>query len=189
MRLAAIILAAGASHRFGTEDKLQARLSDHTVLHAAIAATDGLDQRIVVSRSPVPVSGGVRVAINPDADAGMGGSLAIGVAALKPCDGVFVVLGDMPLIPQAIYRQLAEHLPSHDIVVPTHQGRDGHPVLFSATCFDDLRHLSGDKGARQLITGGRYLVARLEVGTDAIMQDIDTKDDLTALVNRSKTSS
>ncbi|OYW82086.1 MAG: hypothetical protein B7Z26_04005 [Asticcacaulis sp. 32-58-5] len=189
MTLAAIILAAGTSHRFGTEDKLQARLGDHTVLDAAIAATDGLDQRIVVSRSQVPVSGGVRVVINPDAAAGMGGSLAIGVASLEPCDGVFVVLGDMPLIPQAIYRQLAEHLPGHDIVVPTHAGRDGHPVLFAAACFDDLRALYGDQGARNLITGGRYRVKRLEVGVEAIVQDIDTKDDLTALMNRSKTRS
>jgi molybdenum cofactor cytidylyltransferase len=62
-------------------------------------------------------------------------------------------------------------------------------VLFAATCFDDLRGLSGDTGARGLITGGRYRVTRLEVGTDAIMQDIDTKDDLTALMNRSKTRS
>lgn len=188
MNLAAIILAAGASHRFGTEDKLQAQLGGLTVLDAAIAATDGLDQRIVVARAPISAPQGVRVVINPDADAGMGGSLAIGVAALTPCDGVFVVLGDMPLIPQAVYQQLAAHLTGYNIVVPTHDGRDGHPVLFAATCFDDLRALKGDTGARHLITGGRYRVVRLEVDTEAIVQDIDTKDDLTALVNRSKTN-
>ncbi|GGZ24401.1 nucleotidyltransferase family protein [Asticcacaulis endophyticus] len=188
MTLAAIILAAGASRRFGTEDKLQARLADRTVLDAAIVATEGLAQRIVVTRAPTPVPEGVKVVINPDADAGMGGSLALGVASLAPCDGVFVVLGDMPLIPQTVYVQLADRLPGHDIVVPTHDGRDGHPVLFAATCFDDLRALSGDTGARGLITGGRYRVARLEVGTEAIVQDIDTKDDLTALTNRSKTA-
>lgn len=188
MNLAAIILAAGASHRFGTEDKLQARLGSLTVLDAAIAATDGLDQRIVVARAPISAPQGVRVVINPDPDAGMGGSLAVGAAALETCGGVFVVLGDMPLIPISIYQQLAAHLTGHDIVVPTHEGCDGHPVLFAAACFDDLRALKGDTGARHLITGGRYLVARLEVGTDAIMQDIDTKYDLTALMKRSKTT-
>jgi molybdenum cofactor cytidylyltransferase len=189
MTLAAIILAAGASRRFGAEDKLQVRLADRTVLDAAIAATEGLGQRIVVTRAPTPVPEGIQVVINSDADAGMGGSLALGVASLDPCDGVFVVLGDMPLIPQEVYRQLADHLTGSDIVVPTSKGRDGHPVLFAATCFDDLRALKGDTGARGLITNGRYRVTRLEVGTDAIMQDIDTKDDLTALMNRSKTRS
>jgi molybdenum cofactor cytidylyltransferase len=188
MKLGAIILAAGASRRFGPEDKLQARLADHTVLDTAIAATEGLGQRIVVTRAPISATEGVRVVVNPDADAGMGGSLALGVASLAPCDGVFVVLGDMPLIPQALYQQLADHLNNNDIVVPTHDGRDGHPVLFAAACFNDLRALSGDTGARNLITGGRYRVARLEVGTEAIVQDIDTKDDLTALTNRSKTA-
>ncbi|WKL58374.1 nucleotidyltransferase family protein [Asticcacaulis sp. ZE23SCel15] len=188
MTLAAIILAAGASHRFGPEDKLQARLADHTVLDTAIAATFGLGQRLLITRAPTPVPEGVQVVINPDADAGMGGSLALGMASLAPCDGVFVVLGDMPLIPQALYQQLADHLTGHDIVVPTHDGRDGHPVLFAANCFDDLRALSGDKGARGLITSGRYRVTRCEVATDAIVQDIDTKDDLTALTNRSKTA-
>ncbi|MDC7676620.1 nucleotidyltransferase family protein [Asticcacaulis machinosus] len=186
MKLGAIILAAGASQRFGPDDKLQARLGDRTVLDAAIAATEGLDQRLVVARAPIPVPDGVSLVINPEADAGMGGSLALGVTALDPCDGVFVVLGDMPLIPQTVYRQLAERVTDHDIVVPTHDGRDGHPVLFAATCFDELKTLSGDRGARGLITGGQYRVARCEVGTDAILQDIDTKDDLTALTNRSK---
>lgn len=188
MTLAAIILAAGASQRFGADDKLQARLGDRTVLETAIATTEGLDQRIVVTRAPIPAPNEVRVVINPDADAGMGGSLALGVATLDPCDGVFVVLGDMPLIPKALYQHLAAHLTDHDIVVPTHEGRDGHPVLFAAACFDDLRALSGDTGARSLITGGHYRVARCEVGTDVIVQDIDTKDDLTALMNRSKTT-
>ncbi|WAC47246.1 nucleotidyltransferase family protein [Asticcacaulis sp. SL142] len=186
MTLAAIILAAGASRRFGTDEKLKAQINGRTVLDAAIAATEGLDQRIVVTRAQTPAPDGVRVIVNPDADAGMGWSLALGVASLDLCDGVFVVLGDMPLIPQEVYRQLADHLTGSDIVVPTHKGRDGHPVLFAAACFDDLRALSGDTGARGLITGGRYRVLRLEVGTEAIVQDIDTKDDLTALINPSK---
>jgi molybdenum cofactor cytidylyltransferase len=175
----AVVLAAGASHRFGDEDKLRAEFDGKPVLRHVLdgLATLGLGEVLVVARAPLE---DVAYIVNPHPENGMGHSLALGIAALKPCDAAFIVLADMPLIVPALYREMAAALPGHDIVVPVHNGQNGHPVLFAANCFDDLRRLSGDHGARDLLRSGRYRVRRIAAGA-FILADIDTPDDLTRL--------
>ena len=180
--LSAVVLAAGASRRFGLEDKLQAQFCDKSVLRHVLDGLAVLDlgEVLVVTRAPLA---GVHRIVNQSPDAGMGHSLALGVAALKPCDGAFIVMADMPLIVPDLYREMAVALPGHDIVVPVHGGQNGHPVLFSSACFDDLRRLSGDHGGRALLRSGHYRVRHIETG-GFILADIDTPEDL----NRLKTS-
>ncbi|MCR6658849.1 MAG: nucleotidyltransferase family protein [Asticcacaulis sp.] len=181
-RFSAVVLAAGASRRFGEEDKLRAEFDGKPLLRHVLdgLAGLGLDEVLVVTRAPLS---GVHHIINPHPEAGMGHSLALGVAALKPCDAAFIVLADMPLIVPDLYCDMAAALPGHDIVVPVHDGQNGHPVLFSSTCFDELRCLSGDHGARDLLQSGRYRLRHIETG-GFILADIDTPEDL----NRLKTS-
>jgi molybdenum cofactor cytidylyltransferase len=177
--LSAVVLAAGASRRFGQEDKLQAQFGDKSVLRHVLDGLAVLDlgEALVVTRAPLA---GVHHIVNTSPDAGMGHSLALGAAALKPCDAAFIVLADMPLIVPALYREMAAALPGHDIVVPIHEGQTGHPVLFSSACFDDLRRLSGDQGGRVLLRSGHYRVRHIEAG-GFILADIDTPEDLTRL--------
>ena len=178
-RFSAVVLAAGASQRFGVDDKLHADFDGKPILHHVLdgLAALGLDEILVVARAPLE---GVNHIVNPQPDKGMGHSLAMGIAALKPCDATFVVLADMPLVVPALYREMATALPGHDIVVPIHNGQNGHPVLFASTCFDDLRRLSGDHGARDLLRSAHYRVHRIEAGA-FILTDIDTPDDLARL--------
>ena len=185
-RLAAIVLAAGSSRRFGNGDKLLADLDGRPVIdHVLDTVTGlGLGQVVVVTRGDfaglarLQSDERLSVIVNERADEGMGVSLATGATALGDCAGAFVVLADMPYLPPALFHDLAGCLDGHDIVVPVHAGQPGHPVLFGQVCFDDLRALDGDRGARSLIDGGRYRVARLETDQTAIHADIDTVDDL-----------
>lgn len=177
--LSAVVLAAGVSRRFGKADKLQADFEDKSVLRHVLDGLAGLElgEVLVVVRAPME---GMNYIVNPRPEAGMGHSLALGVAALKPCDGAFIVLADMPLIVPDLYREMAGALPGHDIVIPVHDGQTGHPVLFSSVCFDDLRRLSGDQGGRDLLRSGHYRVRHIEAG-GFILADIDTPEDLTRL--------
>ena len=175
----AVVLAAGASRRFGDDDKLCAEFDGKPVLRHVLdgLAALGLGEVLVVARAPLK---GVAHIVNPHPEDGMGRSLALGIAALKPCEAAFIVLADMPLLVSDLYPEMATALPGHDIVLPVHEGQNGHPVLFASACFDDLRRLSGDHGARDLLRSGRYRVRRVEAGA-FILADIDTPNDLARL--------
>ena len=177
--LSAVVLAAGVSRRFGEADKLRAEFDGKPILIHVLdgLGTLGLGEVLVVTRKPLS---GVNHIVNLRPEAGMGHSLALGVAALKPCDGAFIVLADMPLIVPDLYHEMAAALLGHDIVVPVHEGQNGHPVLFSSACFDDLRRLSGDQGGCALLRSGHYRVRHIEAG-GFILADIDTPEDLTRL--------
>jgi len=184
VKLAAIVLAAGRSARFGADKRL-AELRGKPLIAHVFNALDSFDfaQKIAVLRPDDPIEAlvrrhGVMPVVNPRAGEGMGTSLACGVAALDAVDGAFIVLADMPDIPGAIFATLAGRLRDANIVVPRHGGRDGHPVLFGATCFDALKTLDGDRGGRAVIDSGRYRVARLDGVDRGILRDIDRLADL-----------
>ncbi len=178
-RFSAVVLAAGASKRFGADDKLSAEFGGKPILHHVLDSLSvlGFGEILVVARAPLEDAAHI---VNPYPEEGMGRSLAMGMAALRPCEAAFVVLADMPLVVPALYREMAAALPGHDIVVPVHDGQNGHPVLFASVCFDDLRGLSGDHGARDLLRSGHYRVRRIAAGA-FILADIDTPEDLARL--------
>ena len=114
MAIQALLLAAGAARRFGS-DKLTADLGgEPLVVRAArnlLAA--GLPVLCVVRDAAGPVAGlvqalpGAEVGHCPDAHLGMGLSLAWGVRATRSADGWLVALGDMPAVTPGTIRTLA----------------------------------------------------------------------------------
>jgi molybdenum cofactor cytidylyltransferase len=92
----------------------------------------------------------------------------------------------MPAVSTDTFQKLAGILTERPraIVVPIHEGRDGHPVLFGARFFDDLLLLKGDAGGRSLIDANPDAVLRLAVDDPGILRDIDTQEDFTRHVER-----
>lgn len=180
MKVSAVVLAAGSARRFGS-DKLIAQLEGRPIFQHVLNALSGFDfnEVLAVVRPGYAVdTPSIRVVENPQADDGMGRSLALGIASLKPTDGAFVVLADMPFLPEGVFHQLARHLSGHDIVVPRHDGQAGHPVLFSSVCFPWLVRLEGDRGGRVLMESGDYRVRFVDNHSDGVLRDIDRPDDL-----------
>ena len=112
-------------------------------------------------------------------------SLKAGIGAVPgSADGALVLLGDMPQI-------TAEHLDrvvaiftaenGRCIVVPTHQGRRGNPVLWPAAFFAEMLQLDGDAGAKRLMVAHAGDVREVDIGSDAIVADIDTPEALAEL--------
>jgi len=85
-------------------------------------------------------------------------------------------LGDMPFVSSKILKSIADcsRQNSADIIVPTHQGRRGHPVVFPAEFFPLLQHCSGDTGAKFLIQENRHRCSFVEVNEPSIHWDVDT---------------
>jgi len=187
-----LILAAGAGSRFraaGGGDKLQAPLpgtAGLSVLQATLRTwqATGLPCLAVVSsaspwRAELARAEGVDV-LSLDTT-GMGDSLAAAVQATRNAAGWLVALGDMPCVMTATAHQLLERYRPDRIVVPIHQGRRGHPVLFGRNYAAALSALGGDEGAKRLLRLGSVL--ELEVADAGIQLDVDTPADLARLAS------
>jgi len=188
-RPAVIVLAGGRGERFkGAGHKLGQPLGGSTVLGITlrnviasqlplvVVATEPvaeLARRAVASRDVVvlPDSGG-----GGPAHLGMGHSIASGVSARAHAGGWLVLPGDMPLVKPATLVQVAAQLEHHAVVCAHYKGRRGHPVGFSAELFSELVVLSGDEGARRLVS--RYPALGLEVDDPGVLEDVDTQEDL-----------
>jgi molybdenum cofactor cytidylyltransferase len=85
----------------------------------------------------------------------------------------------MPLITAAVIDQIiAAYDPDEGrlIVVPTHRGKRGNPVLWDRRFFPDILALRGDTGARALLLRHAEYVTEIDIGSDAILTDFDTPD-------------
>jgi molybdenum cofactor cytidylyltransferase len=188
-RYGAVLLAAGLGSRFAAGDKLLHPLDGRPVLEWALErlAQVRLAQRIVVvgpdpnGRRALAERYAVHVVINPQPQAGMGHSLALGIQALDPSlDAVFVCLGDMPGLDLSIFDALVgafERGTDETIVIPCHGGQRGHPVLFGRAHFAALAQLRGDQGARSVVARADHVI-ELKVDAAGVLRDIDTVADL-----------
>jgi molybdenum cofactor cytidylyltransferase len=179
--VATIVLAAGASRRMGADDKLLLPVDEKPMVRHAVdaARAAGLGPIVVVTRpeaSQIRAAigpTGVRWVINEAPDAGIGRSVAAGVAdVIGRASAAIVVLGDMPWIRAAHLRTLAgAWRPDVDrAVVPTFGGRWGNPVLWSEAAFEALTGLRGDRGGRDLLRSGAG-VRTVEMPDDAILRE------------------
>ena len=122
---------------------------------------------------------------NPDYTKGLSSSLKAGIGAVpEAAGGAGVLLGDMPQITAAHLDHLIAALAEdrgNSIIVPTHAGKRGNPVLWPRAYFAEMLQLEGDAGARRLLAAHASRVREVDVGTDAIFADVDTPEALAEL--------
>lgn len=183
-----LLLAAGASRRFGT-DKRRHRLADgRTLLEASVHCyVSAFSELLVVLRpeedelaESVRAAAGtarVRTVTCAESHLGMGHSLACGARALpRRWRFAFVALADMAWVRPQTLERLRETMAAAGpaaIVQPTCAGEPGHPVGFGAAWFAALETLQGDVGARPLLRRAGPSLRRLEVADPGILQDLD----------------
>jgi molybdenum cofactor cytidylyltransferase len=182
-----IVLAAGRGERFraagGQTGKLQALLAGKPVLDHVLDA---------VKRSGLPchVVRPEHLAHQPKA--GMGDSIAAGVAATAGAPGWLILPGDLPLIRADTLRRVAQALMAGSTgpeaavktvtVQPQFQGQRGHPVGFDASCEAALLALQGDEGAKSVL---RHCPPwMLEVDDEGAVWDVDTPERLAQAASR-----
>ena len=203
-RVAAVLLAAGASRRMEGENKLLVSFRGRPLVSApaeALRAGGAGPIVVVTGRDADAVRGalaatGARFVHNERAHAGMGASIACGIAALVAlCDreaefadagGVLVCLGDLPLLEAASVTALIERFaalggPAEAIVAPVHAGERGHPVLFGRAHWPALAALADDRGARALISANADALHTVADPSPGIVRDVDDPESLAAL--------
>ncbi len=191
-RVAAVVLAAGSSSRMGA-NKLLAEVDGKPLVaraaEAALAAD--LEPVVVVTgwqadevEEALPTCD-VTAVRNPDFAEGMATSMACGLAALpEDVDAALFMLADMPRVDATHLRRLIAAFDPDEaraICVPVYRGRLGNPVLFGRAYFPELMALTGDAGAKPLLTEHAEQVFEVVMEDDAVLKDIDTPADLERL--------
>jgi molybdenum cofactor cytidylyltransferase len=189
MLISAIVLAAGQSKRMG-ETKQLLDVGGKPLLQDildGILQTD-VDEVILVLgheaeriREKIHTSR-MKVVLNPDYPKGMITSIQRGLQALdEQSEAFFIVLGDQPGIEPRVYnlliREFRNHFPDKSIILPTYNGRRGHPALFSVKYRSEALRIEGDMGFRKVLEMVPAEVLLVELGSDAIVSDIDTPED------------
>jgi CTP:molybdopterin cytidylyltransferase MocA len=182
MQVAAVILAAGASTRFGSPKQI-ARIGGATLLDAVarVAHQAGLHPVIAVVPPGFAVPADVVPEINDAPEEGMSRSLRLGLAAVPiEADAAVILLGDQPTVAVSSVRALTEAARGDRPVVASRaNGRIGPPVLVMRDWFTLADAARGDEGLRSVLSADGHLVTAVEVG--AHPPDVDTPADLAAL--------
>lgn len=182
MRVAALLLAAGNSRRFGPDDKLLAQYQGRPLIAYAAAAVSNLtvDTRIAVISNPDLAShlAGFEIVQLRSGEDGLSASLKAGLAQarLTNSEQLLVALADMPHVSAELMMQVvAASTPNTPAAAS-----DGHrvmpPACFPASYFDQLTALQGDKGAREILDT-LPPEARVLVSVDQL-HDVDRPEDL-----------
>jgi molybdenum cofactor cytidylyltransferase len=185
-RVAAVVLAAGMSTRMG-RSKVLLPWDGRTVIEAVVA-------RLLAARLPeiVVVTGHegdavaealtrlpVQIVHNPQyAQGEMLSSLQAGLQVLPGSTAAcLVVMGDQPFLDgRVLGRVLAAYAEGRgEIVIPTHRGERGHPVLIGRRFWSEI--LLQESGApRDVIRRYPEQTALVDVRTDSILRDLDTPE-------------
>jgi len=174
---AGLLLAAGASRRFGPDDKLLAMFRGQPlVAHAAQALRDtNLDRRIAVVTSDAVADcldgfDIIRIEQGEQSD-----SLRAGVTAAHNPDRLLIALGDMPMVTAAHLTAIV-NLATDDRIAASHDGTTPlPPACFPKNRIADLQMLKGDQGAGRLL---RNLPSDALIHAPDLLGDIDTRDQL-----------
>ncbi len=199
-----LILAAGYSSRMGTFKPLLP-IGDVTAMERVCCTLKkaGVDRIIGVTGfqrerlNAIIVSEGITEAFNPDFERGMFTSIQAGIrkasavlstdtgSQAPPQDerrnapeGFFLMLVDCPLVPADVLKQL---IGTHEenpeaFIVPCYRGKKGHPLFIPGQYADEILNYEGDGGLKAITSRHEEKLIRLEVGTEAVVLDMDTPD-------------
>jgi nicotine blue oxidoreductase len=207
--VAGVLLAAGAGSRLG-RPKALVIVDGQSLVRRGIRLLQGggTDPVIVVTGAtgPDPDAGGAHAGAsaspagagptaagpprssrgvisvhNPDWQAGMGSSLAVGLRAVPAdCSAAVLALADQPLVgPEAVRRLLAAYAAGASVAVACYHGRPRNPVLISREHWPEVIALAaGDVGARPFLRAHPGLVTEVECADTGRPDDVDSPEDL-----------
>jgi molybdenum cofactor cytidylyltransferase len=185
VRIAAVILAAGRSTRFGS-NKLLRVLRGKPVIEWSFDSLARIDfwKIVIVTNDSGQLDPFIREdvekLVNKRYKDGIGTSIALATKFLgKEVNGILFLLGDQPLVgPDNIEKLVVKFLEAPEKVVAfSTEGIVRNPMIFPSTFFYELTELKGDKGARDIALAHDDALSRMEIDPTRLL-DLDDVDDV-----------
>jgi molybdenum cofactor cytidylyltransferase len=184
-----IILAAGFSKRFG-RNKMLEKIGCSTIIERVVKSgvSSKADEVIVVLghdaekiRDEIK-NFACRLVFNKDYEKGQSYSVKKGVNLVKDyAEAVMILPGDVALItPNSINMVVEEYRKCKSpIVVASHQGRLGHPILFDRSLLKEIMEINEEtNGLKAVINRHKDSIRKVETYSAEVLIDIDTEEDL-----------
>jgi molybdenum cofactor cytidylyltransferase len=182
--IAAAILAAGESKRMG-QPKALVPFQGSTFVDHLIAATR--HPRVGITRVVLGAGAdGIRanlnidpswIVVNADWPTGQLSSIHAAIRSLPAggTEGILVCPVDHPLVSAHLVAALLAAFDSGGkrIVLPKHNGRRGHPVLFAAALYEELLAAPVTVGARQVVWNHAAEVAEVETEEEGVTLNLN----------------
>jgi molybdenum cofactor cytidylyltransferase len=183
-----VVLAAGASLRMGAPKALLEFGNTTFIRHILDVYRQASIEKIVVVLPPstqtlrdhlaeLPV----KLATNENPESGQLSSVIAGLIAAEEYrpDGVLLHPVDHPAVSLQVINSLLTSFRNTPvpIIIPTCNGKRGHPVLFSSAMFRELRTAPLDVGARFVVRNHTKDVLQVETYDRGVLLDVDTPSD------------
>jgi molybdenum cofactor cytidylyltransferase len=182
-----IILAAGESTRFG-ENKLIYKIDGIPIIKRVVteAQLPNVKLIVVIGHDPDKIKKAlegtkVNYVYNDNYKIGMSQSVITGVKVSNAIRGILILPGDMAFIKSYIIERVIDvhKNTGASIVIPTYNGRGGHPILFDVKLKEELLSISEEKrGLKEIVQKYEKEAYKIEVGTPIVVHDVDYKGDL-----------
>jgi len=182
----ACVLAAGTSTRFGGTKLVQHFRGKPLVQHALLAAQGACKGCVTLvvgheKEAVTAASAGLsdKVIVNHEHQLGIGTSISAGIRACRDnADAILIVLADQTLVTAAHLTELIDNWSGADdeVIASSFAGIVGPPILFPKNAFDTLCNLSGDTGAKEILSDDEFHVRSIDFPPAGL--DVDTPEDL-----------
>ncbi len=120
----------------------------------------------------------LKVVVNEDFKKEMLSSIQVGLAEIKDTEGILIGLGDQVLITCDIINELTENYIKGKVLIPTFQGRKGHPIIIPYTMRNEILAMDAEKTTLKDVLGRHSdTINFLEMKSDRVLIDMDTKEE------------
>jgi molybdenum cofactor cytidylyltransferase len=181
MTIEGIVLAAGLSSR-APSYKMALEFNNKTVLQICIENMyNEVDKITVVGGYNFHIINHllknyakVNLVFNDRYEDGMFSSVRVGINSICS-DRFFLIPGDYVLVGGSVYNSLINYESKRSIVIPTYEGKKGHPVFFKNDCIKSIINRSEFSNLREVISHIGFETLNLK--DESILYDIDTYED------------